>query len=268
MGYTIGEFAELLGVTTDTIRVYEKKGIIEPIKDDKNNYRIFTDLDCRSILMSKWYRSMDVPLRDVENLVNEADRSEIISVIEKQRSTLQKQIEDKKILLSKMNDIYNDLNKIQSLLYKCFIYDKSGMYRLQQTDKIDLLDNSHRGDEVKQWMNCLPYTFYSIRIYRDELIKGKVISHYDWGLAVNENDIKVLNLNISDKVDYIPPQKCVTSIVLNTEDTAEYSVQFMLDYINENNYTICGDAFGRIILIDKYNNEKRSYMELCVPINY
>ena len=35
MKYTIGKFSEILGVTVDTLRLYEKRGIIKPIKDKK-----------------------------------------------------------------------------------------------------------------------------------------------------------------------------------------------------------------------------------------
>lgn len=39
MKYSIGEFAEIIGVTTDTLRLYEKYNIITPTRDEKNNYR-------------------------------------------------------------------------------------------------------------------------------------------------------------------------------------------------------------------------------------
>lgn len=38
--YKIGEIAKLLGISAETIRNYEKKGLIEPYKED-SNYRYF-----------------------------------------------------------------------------------------------------------------------------------------------------------------------------------------------------------------------------------
>ncbi|MFD1266074.1 MerR family transcriptional regulator [Paenibacillus motobuensis] len=39
------------------MRLYEKQGIIRPLKDHSNNYRYYNDLDVRSLLMSRLYRS-------------------------------------------------------------------------------------------------------------------------------------------------------------------------------------------------------------------
>jgi DNA-binding transcriptional MerR regulator len=44
MTYSIGEFAEIVGVTTSTLRYYEKEGLLTPLRNE-NNLREFTDYD-------------------------------------------------------------------------------------------------------------------------------------------------------------------------------------------------------------------------------
>ncbi|UOQ84704.1 MerR family transcriptional regulator [Gracilibacillus salinarum] len=44
MTYSIGEFAELVGVATSTLRYYENEELLAPQRDE-NNIRIFTDAD-------------------------------------------------------------------------------------------------------------------------------------------------------------------------------------------------------------------------------
>ncbi|MFP3669657.1 MerR family transcriptional regulator [Priestia sp. SIMBA_032] len=44
MTYSIGEFAEILGVTPSTLRYYEQEGLLTP-RRNKNNLREFTDYD-------------------------------------------------------------------------------------------------------------------------------------------------------------------------------------------------------------------------------
>ncbi len=72
MKYTISEFAELLGITVDTLRLYEKYEIIKPFKDKKNNYRYFDDIDARNMLMSRWYRSLEIPIQEAALLIRQA----------------------------------------------------------------------------------------------------------------------------------------------------------------------------------------------------
>ena len=41
MTYSIGEFSELVGIPSSTLRFYEKEGLITP-KRDKNNLRVYS----------------------------------------------------------------------------------------------------------------------------------------------------------------------------------------------------------------------------------
>lgn len=41
--YTIGELAELAGVSIKTLRVYEKKGLLLPERNTENGYRVYTE---------------------------------------------------------------------------------------------------------------------------------------------------------------------------------------------------------------------------------
>nr|WGD72138.1 MerR family transcriptional regulator [Bacillus subtilis] len=42
--YSIGEFANIIGLTTSTLRYYEKEGLLTPHRND-HNIREFTDQD-------------------------------------------------------------------------------------------------------------------------------------------------------------------------------------------------------------------------------
>lgn len=47
MRYTISEMASLLGVTTHTLRYYEKMGLIRPEVNEETGYRYYTVTDTR-----------------------------------------------------------------------------------------------------------------------------------------------------------------------------------------------------------------------------
>lgn len=44
ISYSIGEFANIIGVTTSTLRFYEKEGLLTPHRNE-NNIREYTDQD-------------------------------------------------------------------------------------------------------------------------------------------------------------------------------------------------------------------------------
>ena len=41
MRYKIGDVAKILGISTDLIRYYEKKGVVSPEKGQHNSYRYY-----------------------------------------------------------------------------------------------------------------------------------------------------------------------------------------------------------------------------------
>lgn len=44
----IGELAELLGVSRDTLRIYEEQGLLKPMRDE-NGFRVYSEADIRSL---------------------------------------------------------------------------------------------------------------------------------------------------------------------------------------------------------------------------
>ncbi|MBR3375918.1 MAG: MerR family transcriptional regulator, partial [Firmicutes bacterium] len=45
MQYKIGDVARILGISTDLLRYYEKKGVVTPTKDKQNDYRYYDAWD-------------------------------------------------------------------------------------------------------------------------------------------------------------------------------------------------------------------------------
>ena len=59
---TISEISKLLGLSTDTIRFYEKKGLVHPHVNPENNYRMYTLMNVLELLDVIYYRHLDFPL--------------------------------------------------------------------------------------------------------------------------------------------------------------------------------------------------------------
>ncbi len=65
--YLIGDIARIAGVTRDTLRFYEKKGIIEA-KKDNNGYRYYSDNDIYNLVHILYHRKMNSSLKDIEEI--------------------------------------------------------------------------------------------------------------------------------------------------------------------------------------------------------
>ena len=45
IAYSVGEMAEYFGISRDTLRLYDKMGILSPMKNENNGYRVYSRVD-------------------------------------------------------------------------------------------------------------------------------------------------------------------------------------------------------------------------------
>lgn len=268
MKYCIGEFAEILGVTADTLRLYEKYNIIKPNKDIKNNYRYFNDMDARNLLMSRWYRSMQIPLQDVAVLTQHSSFDDIVNKINERQEKLEEEIKKSTMLLNRIVKINAELNRIKFSINKCEKKKIPGIYRLKQTNKNLLVKDERIIDSVSAWMNLLPYTFFSFKIEGKTIFSEEDHFDYNWGLAIYEDEIHSFDIEINENIEYFGPETCISSVIISwhREGIMKKSLQFMIDYIKDNGYSIAGDITGKILLNEKIDGESISYLEVNIPV--
>lgn len=100
---TIKEVEEQTGLTRSNIRFYEKEKLIEPVRNDKNGYRDYSESDIEDIKKIAYLRTLDISIEDIRNIM--FGRVSLMEIIEKQAAAIQMQIKDlnkARILCEKM----------------------------------------------------------------------------------------------------------------------------------------------------------------------
>ena len=54
--YKIGDISRLFNLSSEMIRYYEKMGIIDPIRDEKNGYRYYSIFDIYILIIEKSFK--------------------------------------------------------------------------------------------------------------------------------------------------------------------------------------------------------------------
>lgn len=67
--FLIKEFACLSGLSTDTIRFYEKRKLLQPSFRGDNNYRYYDENMLKRIIFIKRCRALDLSLNEIERLI-------------------------------------------------------------------------------------------------------------------------------------------------------------------------------------------------------
>ena len=112
---TIAEVSKKYNLTPDTIRYYEKEGIIPKIPRNKNGIRDFDEKSCRWIEFIKCMRNAGMPVEVLSKYVKLMEKGH--DTVKERRQLL---INQKEVLLKKQVDINNTLDRITK---KIEIYD-------------------------------------------------------------------------------------------------------------------------------------------------
>ena len=113
----ISEVAEKFNLTTDTLRYYEREGLIGPIAKGNNGIRNYTEQDLQRIQFIKCMRSAGLEISFLKRYIKLFDAGD--KTIKERREIL---VEQRKILKEKidaMQEAYDRLN------YKIDLYDKN-----------------------------------------------------------------------------------------------------------------------------------------------
>ena len=70
----IGELAESTGVNVETVRYYEKSGVLPPPAREANGYRSYGKMHLERLAFIRHCRALDMPLADITRLLNYVDR--------------------------------------------------------------------------------------------------------------------------------------------------------------------------------------------------
>lgn len=67
--YSIGQVAEITGLSTKTLRFYEENEIIESASRKENGYRYFSEENLDEIKLIKYAKDLGLPLSEIKKLM-------------------------------------------------------------------------------------------------------------------------------------------------------------------------------------------------------
>jgi DNA-binding transcriptional MerR regulator len=120
----IAEVSERYGLSTDTLRYYERVGLIPPVNRNDNGIRDYNELDLRRVDFIKCMRSAGLPVEiliDYVALVQKGDKT-----IEARKDIL---IEQRKLLVDRMSEMQKTLDILE---HKIEVYEQAVLKKEKQ----------------------------------------------------------------------------------------------------------------------------------------
>lgn len=122
--YSIGETARLLGVTAQTLRYYDKYGLLRPrFVNEETGYRYYAADQFHYIDRIKYLQKFGMPLEDIKQVLQDGSAGKLLEFLKLQRERKARELEEMKDNLGIMDwyiDYFSFLNKGNhaELLYK------------------------------------------------------------------------------------------------------------------------------------------------------
>lgn len=121
MEYTVQKLAALAGVSTRTLRYYDRIGLLPPLRISESGYRIYGAQQVSRLQQILFYRELEFPLREIHRLLSADNFNEKKALEEHRRLLLEKrarldrliQTVDKTLQTEKGEIVMSDAEKFE-----------------------------------------------------------------------------------------------------------------------------------------------------------
>lgn len=265
--YQVGELASYFNVTRDTIRHYDKIGILHPQEISKSGYRLYTreDFICMEYVMR--LKKLGIPLSQIKKLVNDSTIEEAEEMMELQAVEIARQIEELQNMQVMVEDYRISYRRAVELLGKIVVKTVPEMIYIPI--KSSLMESME--DITSLTKNYVPkFTFvmnsvvFEEKQYIDLLNAENRQNYFDYAVTLeNELGLEEVPENLTDRMGIRPECKCIYSVI--KIDTGKNYDEFekCRNYIIDNGYKLRGDVHLRLIFLSAYNE---AYYEFVAPV--
>lgn len=261
--YLIGDVSRILKLSKDTLRYYDKLGIVSPKKDPHNNYRYYAIDDLLALSYVLTFRDLEVPLEEIKLLMQHNTLEDFANLLTKQQHYITEKMLHLQKLSSRVSDFQEAITLTQSLLNQFehtynppFIYQK-----IPKEWDSAYAEHFLRLDQYS-WIS---YPVFSILVTQEALLDSLGTPSYTSGISSVVCDPS--RINELSSYQCILPQLCVHTVIQVNETLTDNDVAHIKAYFKSNNLQVSGDLIARNITFEHHHQEPVDYYELWIPIN-
>ena len=266
--FKIGEMANYFGVSTDTLRIYDRMGVLPTKKDENNQYRFYNREDFIILDYIMRLRSTNMPLKDIRYLINESTIEGSLETMKRHYALLEEKIRDYENRIAVVKDYIesftntiNCLSKIQVELSEPMIYLDVGGNMTAAMDAFSRLTQRY----VPKLTFIIPQTLVDFHEDAHSLESfNRIKKQFQYALTlVDDGNFHAMEDFPSDVFTYCPPRKCVHAAIkaMTNQDYSEFYK--CLDFIRENHLELDGAIMLRAL---SFRNYDMAYYDFWAPV--
>ena len=272
---TIGQMAKLNQVSEQTLRLYDKKGLLSPCKrGDDNQYRYY-DIKQSAILdMIQYMKSLGMNLRDIKTQLDNKDLDYLVNVLHQKQQQIQEQIEALKVQRRAVERTLESFERYRSAPPDGTIVleyiGKRQMYCIDTHQNfydqgIEAYEGILRELRNRLSQDKLPQIYFcnAGTIWRQKDLMAKRFYSTEVFVFVDREFVE------PELITVIPPGNYLCIYCDNFYKEKEYALR-LLEKIEQEGYIICGDYLCETIaeLPVIGSGERGMFIKLQIPVKF
>ena len=267
MKYKINEVSKITGIPADTLRYYEKIGVVNPKIDEKNRYRYYEAWDINYIFDYLNYRKLEFSSKEALRFIYESTLPEQLRMLDLKAEYYQGKIAHYRRLKDRNEDIIRQVSELSHTSGRITI-ERTPAYRyICYREDYSFFGFEQYMEELHQWFKNIELTENAI-IIPQKVMEERSTNNYLWSLLVEESDYESLSLPATDNVEVIGSSLCVRmTVVAGGEGTFHYSLlDPAMEYIRKHRFRLAGDPFGILLIRSHDEAGMHRYFQFYLPI--
>lgn len=275
--FKVGEVSTLLGMPNQTIRYFDKEGVVVPFSDPRTGHRMYSVYDIYKISMRRQYKNLGISVADTKDILNGND----IEAIKDKLAISARELAREKLLTElrcESLDIFRErIQRIPQNLYRyTFRPRPARWHHLHMRDR-QLVNSPNCTEARRIAMDFMPLSVYTFRFSKEQcdLYFSKerpttVPPHLEWDVTFDSPYAERVGFDKIDTAFYVPEvQGCVYTVFKQLE-TCYLDIEQLrpaMTHLKEHNLLLNGDVCGNIII--NYSNdqgENERFFEAWLPV--
>lgn len=266
--YKSGDIAKMLGITPETIRYYEKNGIVLSSREKGNGYRKFHFYEVASMQRIRLHQNFGFSLKQSFALTDNCALDDICGELKQNQSNIEKQIRWQKRLYEYSFELQKYMAEIPQMLNHFRIEDCPALYHLKYQQDRKMVKNKILDDTIKMWYHECPLVFTGAVTSYDVVkpwFQGEI------GFSVYEKDYDEFIGEPNSLTQYVPSRPSVYTIIAINREVENFYPPFipLVEYVNQQHLTPDGQIFCLPIALNcrlKKADKPRDFYQVWLPL--
>lgn len=263
MQYTQKDVCRAFDIKRDTLRHYERLGIIEPQVDEGNGYRYYDDWQINLLWDCKRYQAMGSSLAEIRDILHRNTLSDVEGMVDDRLLEMERQLRYQEMALRSMHEYREALHGVEGRMGRFLIRELPEVRFVARREVHDLLLDD-RLNESGKFVNsnqpvCLPPMAYFPNAWAEQ---------YFWGFSMRADYYELLG-GPSEGSIFLPGGRALTTCV-DAGERWGFGQRLFVDLLNEAERLgeqPAGPLYGYLLTrtYDEAGSYHR-YVEACLPL--